>query len=234
MGSRTVAGAALLALLGGAGAGAPTEHMKIFANLPGEVLIDNPRVRVERLVLAPGAATGAALGGADALLVFVRGGVLRSPASGRATLWRAGRVLWRGAQDPAEAGGVNAGREAIEIVAVVPKAAPAAGGRPGQIQLDYPNIPGEDLFENERLAVQRFVVAPGQWEGVHGHRPDTLYIHIKGGQWAARSRTEAEHLYPEPSPDGEVGWMDPIDPAVGHESGNAGSEPIDLIWVSLK
>jgi hypothetical protein len=31
-----------------------------------------------------------------------------------------------------------------------------------------------------------------------------------------------------------VGWMQPIDASVGHESGNVGKEPIDLIWVTLK
>ncbi|MGC1521190.1 MAG: hypothetical protein WA803_06585, partial [Steroidobacteraceae bacterium] len=72
------------------------------------------------------------------------------------------------------------------------------------------------------------------WEGVHAHHPDMLYIHIKGGQWAARSKHEAEHPYPQPSPDGEVGWMPTIDISVGHESGNIGKQPIDLIWVTLK
>ncbi len=31
----------------------------------------------------------------------------------------------------------------------------------------YPNIPGETLLENDRLVVQKFVVRPGQWEGIH-------------------------------------------------------------------
>jgi hypothetical protein len=82
--------------------------------------------------------------------------------------------------------------------------------------------------------VQRFVVNPGQWEGVHAHRPNMLYIHIKGGQWAGRSRKEPEHPYPAPSPDGKVGWMPAIDISEGHESGNVGKQPIDLIWVTLK
>ena len=100
--------------------------------------------------------------------------------------------------------------------------------------VDYPHVPGEDLFENDRLIVQRFTVDPGQWEGVHAHHPNTLYIHIKGGQWAVRSANEPQYTYSETSPDGEVGWMDAIDISDGHESGNVGAEPIDLIWISLK
>jgi hypothetical protein len=61
-----------------------------------------------------------------------------------------------------------------------------------------------------------------------------LYIHIKGGQWAARSKSEPEHPSPAPSPDGEVGWMPTIDTSEEHESRNIGKEPIDLVWVTLK
>ena len=45
----------------------------------------------------------------------------------------------------------------------------------------YPNIEGEVLLENDKVVVQRFIFPPGQWEGVHSHPPDQLYIHLKGG-----------------------------------------------------
>jgi hypothetical protein len=82
----------------------------------------------------------------------------------------------------------------------------AAAAGPKYHYLNYPNIPGEDLLENDLVIVQRFIVNPGQWEG---------------GQWAVRSKHEPEHLYPAPSPDGKVGWEPTIDIGEGHESGNA-------------
>jgi hypothetical protein len=89
-------------------------------------------------------------------------------------------------------------------------------------------------LENDRVIVQRFKVEPGQWEGVHGHHPHTIYIHIKGGQWAARSNSEPERASPNFSETGSVGWMPPFDISEGHESGNVGAEPIDLVWVQLR
>jgi hypothetical protein len=222
-----------------------------YANLKGEVLLDNARVYVEKFTLQPGQSTGRLSRSGDQLLVFVKGGVLTSQA-GRSTLWRDGRVVWVSGADGAndtDGGSTNTGKDPIVMIWVTLKpvtATVAAGGAgsspgagsPGAVpkyrHLNYPNIPGEDLLENDSVIVQRFAVNPGQWEGVHAHHPDMLYIHIKGGQWAARSKHEPQHAYPEPSPDGEVGWMPTIGIEEGHESGNIGKEPIDLIWVTLK
>jgi hypothetical protein len=225
-----------------AAAGA-AQYGPLYEHLQGDVLLDNPRVLVQKFVIQPGQSTGRRTQPGDQLLVFVKGGVLTSK-SGRSTLWRDGRVMWRepagGVVDDADLGSTNTGTAPIEMIWVtlkpvaVPSVPPAPGSPPKYRHLNYPNIPGEDLLENDLVIVQRFTVSPGQWEGVHAHHPDMLYIHIKGGQWAARSKHEPEHPYPEPSPDGEVGWMPTIDISVGHESGNIGKEPIDLIWVTLK
>jgi quercetin dioxygenase-like cupin family protein len=208
-----------------------------YADLHGEVVLDNERVLVQKLVIEPGQSTGARTNSVDQLLVFIKGGVLKS-AAGRSILWKDGRVQWRSGADRSDAGAVNSGTTPIEIICVSlkpvvsPTKMPANG--PKYRYLNYPNIPGEDLLENDQVIVQRFVVNPGQWEGVHAHHPDMLYIHIKGGQWGARSKSEPEHAYPAPSPDGEVGWMPTIDISEGHESRNIGKEPIDLVWVTLK
>jgi beta-alanine degradation protein BauB len=209
-----------------------------FANLKSEVVLENARVRVEKFVIAPGQSTGQHTHPGDQLFVFVKGGVLTS-AAGRKILWRDGRVEWQSAGAPADPGSTNSGSAPIEIICVnlkpvAPHAPQTFEGGPKYRHLSYPNIPGEDLLENDSVIVQRFTVNPGQWEGPHAHHPDMLYIHVKGGQWAARTKTEPEHPYPEASPDGEVGWMATIPSSVGHESGNIGKEPIDLIWVTLK
>ena len=218
----------------------PAEHAATYADLHGEVLLDNQRVLVQRYVVQPGQSTGRHWHAGDQLVVFIKGGVLRSRATGRSTLWKDGRVVWQSAADSADAGTTNTGTAPIEMVWVTlkPVASPSAGAMIGHTPkyryLNYPNVPGEDLLENDFVIVQRFTVNPGQWEGVHAHHPDMLYIHIRGGQWATRSKKEAEHAYPDPSPTGEVGWMPTIDIGEGHESGNIGTEPIDLIWVTLK
>ena len=232
----------LLLLVGGvsvAGLSAPAQMQdQSFAKLQGEVVLDNPRVIVHRYVIDPGHSTGRHTHPGDQLLVFIRGGVLRSDATGRSTLWRDGRVAWQGATEPADAGSTNTGSTPIVVICVTLKPVKSAAAVPGQTPkyryLSYPNIPGEDLLENDLVIVQRFTVDPGQWEGVHAHHPDMLYIHVRGGQWAARSKKEPEHPYPAPAPDGGVGWMPAIDISEGHESGNIGTNPIDLIWVTLK
>jgi predicted metal-dependent enzyme (double-stranded beta helix superfamily) len=229
---------ALAGLPAGNFASRAAEVAPTFANLQGEVVLDNRRVFVQKFVIQPGQATGVHTHPSDQLLVFIKGGVLRSQ-EGRSTLWREGRVEWQNAADRPDAGSTNTGATPIEMICVSlkPVAAPviaAPAAKPKYQYLNYPNIAGEDLLENDFVIVQRFTVNPGQWEGVHAHHPDMLYIHVKGGQWAARSKNEPEHVYPAPSPDGKVGWMPTIDISEGHESGNVGKEPIDLIWVTLK
>ena len=107
--------------------------------------------------------------------------------------------MWNSAADGADEGSTNTGSTPIEMIWVTLKpvapSPPRPGWQPKYRYLNYPNIPGEDLLENDLVIVQRFTVNPGQWEGVHAHHPDMLYIHIKGGQWAAdRSGSPNTHI----------------------------------------
>ena len=105
-------------------------------------------------------------------------------------------------------------------------------GPPNLCHMYYPNIPGEVLLENDKLVVQRFIIEPGQWEGIHRHPPDQLYLHIKGGEWTVKYGEDATTSV---RPTGEIGWSDTAtEMSAMHESGNTGDEPIDLIWVNLK
>ena len=215
---------------------ANTDYHQVYSNLHGEVVLDNERVLVQKFDIAPGQATGHHPRRVQPLLVFIKGGALTSQATGRTTLWKEGRVAWESNTDALEAGSTNTGGTPIEFVTVTLKPAPPkrAGAAPQYRYLHYPNIPGEDLLEDERVIVQRFVIQPGQWEGVHAHHPNMLYIHVKGGSWAVRSKTQPPTPYPQPAPDGLVGWEPTIDISEGHQSGNVGKTPIDLIWVTLK
>ncbi|MFM7272595.1 MAG: cupin domain-containing protein, partial [Gammaproteobacteria bacterium] len=95
----------------------------------------------------------------------------------------------------------------------------------------YPNIPGEVLFENEKVVVQKYVVQPGEWEGVHTHSGNQVYVHLKGGEWTVRYGDKKETSVSE---DGSVGWMGKVTMEQQHESGNTGSEPIEFLWITIK
>ena len=104
---------------------------------------------------------------------------------------------------------------------------------PNPCHQHYPNIPGEPLLENDKLVVQRFIIQPGQWEGIHSHPGNQIYVHIKGGEWSGRIGGKSEYSG-EIDEDGSVGWMDAIPLSAGHDSGNTGNTPIDIIYVTLK
>lgn len=218
------------------------EFGTIYGSLSGEVVRDNARFQVEKFVLPPGASTGRHSHPADQLLVIIKGGTLKSVDTGRRTLWKDGRVMWYSANVPADGGDTNVGTTPIMMLWVTVKPEPPGiasqdypNGTPKDYHLNYPNVPGEDLFENERVVVQRLTVMPGQWEGVHAHIPNQLYIEINGGVFTGRTyKTPEEPEGIGPQIPGTAGFMPTVDISVGHESHNAGKEPIELVWVTLK
>lgn len=92
---------------------------------------------------------------------------------------------------------------------------------------------GRVVLSNEKVVLQRLVVPGGEWEGIHSHPGNQLFVHIYGGYWSGQLAGEYEYRH-ELSPAGQVGWMEHIPYENGHNSGNSGEEAIDLIYVNLK
>lgn len=212
--------------------------LQIYGKLRGTTVLEDERVEVQRFNIAPGQATGIHTHSGNQLVVFIKGGVLTS-ASGRATLWPDGRVAWQDDAEASDPGSTNTGVAPIELLWITLKpvksatAAAVAAPKSKYGYLNYPNLPGEDVLENDFVIVQRFKMKPGQWEGIHAHNPNTFYIFIKGGQWSSKSKEHPEGV-PGSAPDGFVAWMDPIDISDQHQSGNTGSTTSDVVWVALK
>ena len=101
----------------------------------------------------------------------------------------------------------------------------------GRCMQTYPNIPGKILLQNDKVVVQRFSFPPGQWEGVHAHPPNQLYIFLNDAHWKVRF---GDKVTTGKDPAGTVGWYGPVDISEDHESVNIGDEPAELIWVTLQ
>ena len=71
-----------------------------------------------------------------------------------------------------------------------------------ELGIFYSNVPGELLLENDKVVVQKFILEPGQWEGVHTHPGNQIYVHIWGGEWTVR-RSGQERV--SQAADGSVG-----------------------------
>jgi quercetin dioxygenase-like cupin family protein len=209
-----------------------------YADLTGEVVLDNEHVLVTKFSVKAGQLTGAHVHPDAELVVYIKGGILKSEATGRSVLWRDGRVVWLDPSSIADESVRNAGKATVQFVEVVlkPRSPNGASAKHVYEHLNYPNIPTEDVLENDRVIVQRFQMKPGQWEGVHAHPPNTLYIFVKGGaggHWVSKTTNPPSRVTGF-SPDGDVGWMQPVPIEAGHQSSNTGTAPSDTIWIALK
>jgi quercetin dioxygenase-like cupin family protein len=204
----------------------------------GDVLLDNEHVVVQRFIVPPGEWEGIHAHPGNQVYVHVVGGVWSGRAGGEATyndsVSETGAIGWMERiplSEGHESG--NTGDTPIDLVWVTLK---GEGPIRPDAELEpqvYPNIPLEMLLENDRVIVQRVQVEPGQWEGIHSHPGNQVFIHIKGGTWAGR-RGGVQSPTTTHREDGAVGWMDAIDLSEEHESGNVGETTIDLVWITLK
>ena len=207
-------------------------------NSGGEIVLDNEHVILQRLVVPAGEWEGIHSHPGNQLYVHIKGGEWSGRLGGESDYSGAisedGSVGWMDAI-PLSAGhnSGNTGDTPIDLIYVTLK-----GDAPITPEIEvkpqvYPNIPLELLLENDRMIVQRVQVEPGEWEGIHSHPGNQVFIHIKGGEWSGRSggkSTGSSNV----REDGAVGWMEPIPLSAGHESGNVGDTTIDLIWITLK
>jgi len=207
-------------------------------NPGGEVLLENEHVVVQRFVVGPGEWEGLHAHPGNQVYVHIKGGEWSGRAGGEPTytgeVSEDGSVGWMlpiPLSEGHESG--NTGDTPIDLIWVTLKDDAPIAPEVEHVGQIYPNIPLELLLENERVIVQRVQIEPGEWEGIHSHPGNQVYIHIKGGTWSGRSGG----VQSPPSPfseTGSVGWMDPVPLSAGHESGNTGDATIDLIWVTVK
>ncbi|MDE0800943.1 MAG: hypothetical protein OSB02_09440 [Rhodospirillaceae bacterium] len=106
-------------------------------------------------------------------------------------------------------------------------------------QQTYPNIGGEVLLDDDRVIVQRFVLNPGQWEGIHEHPEHQLVIVLNNTDELTFRFAGAERVFT--STDGEdaeaidVFWRPgPVSMSDQHDSGNTGKRPLEWIAITFK
>ncbi len=207
-------------------------------NPRGEVLLENEHVVLQRLVVGPGEWEGIHAHPGNQVYVHVKGGEWSGRSGGKSTysgsVSEDGAVGWM-APIPLSEGheSGNTGDTPIDLIWVTLKGDAPIAPDVEHVPQIYPNIPLELLLENDRVIVQRVQVEPGQWEGIHSHPGNQVYVHIKGGIWSGR-RGGVQSPPSLPSKTSSVGWMDTVHLSEGHESGNTGDTTIDLIWVTLK
>jgi len=207
-------------------------------NPDGEVVLTNEHVVLQRLVVPAGEWEGIHSHPGNQLYVHIKGGEWSGRIGGKSEysgiVSKDGEVGWMDAI-PLSAGheSGNTGDTPIDLIYVTLKGDAPIAPEVEHAPQHYPNIPLELLLENDRMIVQRVQVEPGQWEGIHSHPGNQIFIHIKGGIWSGR-RGGVQSPPSPPRETGSVGWMDAIDISEGHESGNTGDITIDLIWITLK
>ena len=77
-------------------------------------------------------------------------------------------------------------------------------------QQHYPNIIGETLMEDDRVVVQRFVLKPGEWEGIHEHPEYQLVIVLNSTDELTFRFRGGERVFPGPK-DGGVRELTAVD-----------------------
>ena len=105
-------------------------------------------------------------------------------------------------------------------------------------QQTYPNIDGEVLLDDDRVVVQRFVLEPGQWEGIHEHPEYQLVIVLQGSDEVTMRFGDDERVFSRAAeqPDRPSAFWrpGPVMLSQQHESGNTGTRPLEWIAITFK
>ena len=106
-------------------------------------------------------------------------------------------------------------------------------------QQTYPNVEGETLLEDDRVIVQRFVLEPGKWEGVHEHPEHQLVIVVNATDELTYRIGDSNRVFTREN-DEELQritsfWRPgPVLLSDDHESGNTGTRPLEWIAITFK
>jgi predicted metal-dependent enzyme (double-stranded beta helix superfamily) len=106
-------------------------------------------------------------------------------------------------------------------------------------QQTYPNVEGETLLEDDRVIVQRFVLEPGQWEGIHEHPEHQLVIVVNATDELTYRIGDSNRVFKREN-DEELQritsfWRPgPVLMSDDHESGNTGTRPLEWIAITFK
>jgi len=103
-------------------------------------------------------------------------------------------------------------------------------------QQEYPNVEGETLLEDDRVVVQRFVLEPGEWEGIHEHPEHQLVIVLNSTEELVYRFRGSERVFERPEDDTvRAFWRPgPVVMSDEHESGNMGTRPLEWIAITFK
>jgi predicted metal-dependent enzyme (double-stranded beta helix superfamily) len=102
-------------------------------------------------------------------------------------------------------------------------------------QQTYPNVEGQLLMEDERVIVQRFVLEPGQWEGIHAHPEYQLVLVVQSTDEVTMRFGDKETIFSGENQGMSAFWRPgPVAISEQHESGNTGSSPLEWIAISFK
>ena len=127
----------------------------------------------------------------------------------------------------------NTGDTDIDLIYVTLKSDMPVAPEAEHLPQAFPDIQPTLVLENDRMIVQRVMIEPGQWTGVHGHPGNQVFVVTRGGIRSER-RGGLPHGASTELQAGSVGWLDALGPDDVHDVGNTGDTTMEIVLVSIK